>query len=92
MDTPNQWLMAVLAAALEHAHLLAQRRRWCAGLLICPPPHCPFDSKIIEYLGLNILWTHLDTMAEYEQLVEAGQALAGNMGLAMWELQLYNHL
>jgi hypothetical protein len=65
---------------------------WCAGLLNFPPPHCPFDRKIIGHLGLPINWTTLDQMAQYQQLVAAARQNANGVELAQWELELYNHL
>lgn len=65
---------------------------WCAGLLEFPPPHCPFDRKIIGDLGLSINWTTLDDMAKYRQLVRAARkcARANGAELAQWELERYN--
>jgi hypothetical protein len=63
---------------------------WCVGLLNVAPPHCPFDFFVIGQLGLNIRWTELDSMEGYQQLVAAAQAAAHGVGLARWELELYN--
>lgn len=63
---------------------------WCAGLLGVAPPHCPFDNVVIKHLHLDIRFTQLDNMAEYQQLVAAAQAAAHGVGLAQWELELYN--
>lgn len=63
---------------------------WCAGVLNVAPPHCPFDSFVINHLGLNIRWTRLDSIEEYQQLVAAAVAAAHGEELSEWELELYN--
>jgi hypothetical protein len=64
---------------------------WCIGK-IAAPPHCPFDSKIIEklptYNGPN--WTALDTKQDYRKLVAAAKLTAQGTCLAVWELRTFN--
>ena len=64
---------------------------WCIGKVPIPP-HCPFDYRVIAKLpqcrGIN--WTALDDPAQYQALVTAAKAKAGNMPLAVWELRTYN--
>ncbi len=64
---------------------------WCAGE-IGPPPHCPFDYRIIQRLKLSqrINWTDLDDSATYMALVKAARAQAAPLALPDWELQTYN--
>lgn len=64
---------------------------WCIGE-IKEPPHCPFDSfiisKIREYNGPK--WPEINTINEYQTLVEQARKAARNESLAKWELRLYN--
>lgn len=64
---------------------------WCLGK-VPSPPHCPFDSRVIdklpEYCGMS--WTALDDPARYRELVAAAKARAGSMSLAVWELRAFN--
>ncbi len=66
---------------------------WCAGE-IGPPPHCPFDYRIIQRLRLSkpINWTDLDDPATYMALVEAARAKAAPFSLPDWELKTYNRV
>jgi len=66
---------------------------WCAGE-IGPPPHCPFDRRIVQRLGLAkpINWTDLDDSATYMALVKAARAKADPLSLPDWELQTYNRV
>jgi len=63
---------------------------WCVGL-IATPPHCPFDSIIINHLpdcgGLS--WTSIDTIEDYQKLVEAARKKADGKPLAQWELEIW---
>jgi hypothetical protein len=63
---------------------------WCTEQ-IRMPPHCPFDSIIISKLPdcSDLNWTELDTVKDYERLVKAARAKAGNIPLARWELETY---
>ena len=65
---------------------------WCAGYISMPPPHCPFDRKIIAELpGCNgINWTELDCIENYKCLVEAANDKSQGVCLAEWELKEYN--
>ncbi|MDO8555469.1 MAG: hypothetical protein Q7R75_02795 [bacterium] len=58
------------------------------------PPHCPFDSRVIEKLGLNkeIQWTKLDSEEGYDKLVKSANEKAKNKSLSVaeWELQFWN--
>lgn len=64
---------------------------WCSGR-IPTPPHCPFDSVVLERLPgcRNVRWTQLDSLREYKQIVEEAKKGAGGKSLAEWELRLYN--
>ena len=63
---------------------------WCVDL-IAMPPHCPFDSIIINHLpdcrGLS--WTSIDTIEDYQKLVEAAQKKAAGKSLPQWELEIW---
>ena len=67
--------------------------RWCLGQ-IGSPPHCPFDAgilmKIPGWRGHS--WIAIDLMEDYTRLVGAARAVAGQQGLAEWELSVYNTL
>jgi hypothetical protein len=64
---------------------------WCAEQ-IPAPPHCPFDSVIIDQLDDcdHINWTDLKDIEDYNRLVAAARAKARNTPLAQWELEIYN--
>lgn len=66
---------------------------WCAGL-VHEPPHCPFDSVIIQQLpaSVRVNWTALDDVDGYVRLVKAAEDIAGSESLAVWELRLYARL
>lgn len=63
---------------------------WCVDL-IPMPPHCPFDSIIINRLpdcrALN--WTVIDTIDEYKELVDAAIEETGGKAIAEWELEIW---
>jgi hypothetical protein len=61
---------------------------WCAGYIEMPP-HCPFDSQIIDLLSLpkKILWTELDSIDDYRILIRAAHERAGAKLLSEWELE-----
>jgi hypothetical protein len=63
---------------------------WSAGW-IPEPPHCPLDSIIIGKLSgdVKLNWTDLDSVAEYQRLIEAAREAAGALSLAVWELATY---
>jgi len=71
---------------------------WCLDK-IETPPHCPFDSIIINQLGLNEeqkkkhQWTKLDCIDGYQFLVDAGKKKIEKSGyetLAEWELHTWS--
>lgn len=66
---------------------------WCAGLAH-EPPHCPFDSIVIQQLPSTVAvkWTQLDEIEDYLRLVRAARAESESESLARWELRLYAHL
>ena len=68
---------------------------WCLGR-IATPPHCPFDNGIIAKLPLTddqkqrLKWTTLDSLADYQQLVNAAMQKieqTGHRSLSDWELE-----
>lgn len=65
---------------------------WCTDK-IPAPPHCPFDSIIIDKLPSckRIKWTLLDDISEYKQIVSAAREKAGKKTLAQWELEEFNN-
>ena len=67
---------------------------WCVETTRPCPPHCPFDSIIIDRLGLSesVRWTALDDISIYRQLVDRARSLAAAKGqtIAEWELCEYN--
>lgn len=56
------------------------------------PPHCPFDRKIIEKLGLDINWTKLDSIDDYRKMIERARNIArdNNLSIAGWELKAWS--
>jgi hypothetical protein len=95
----------------EHAYILQDKRfrigtaqkalnlylkyLWCLGS-VNTPPHCPFDSIVIEQLPscATIKWTTLDDLTEYRQLVTEAKkqaAEAGFTSIAQWELETYGY-
>lgn len=65
---------------------------WCAGLIEIPP-HCPFDSIIINHLPdcENLKWTSIDTIEDYQKLVVAARKKANEKPLAQWELEIWTN-
>lgn len=69
---------------------------WCAGLLPNPPPHCPFDSLILSYIGRkNERWTKIDSKEEYLSWIDSAKQKAkednyAESQLAEWELKTWN--
>ena len=65
---------------------------WCTDK-IPAPPHCPFDSIIIDKLRgcKRIKWTLLHDISEYKQIVSAARPEAGEKTLAQWELEVFNN-
>ena len=66
---------------------------WCAGL-VGIPPHCPVDRIILSHTGLRnrVNWTHITTVSEYEQAIEAIKEKAGGKPIAEWELTTYDRI
>jgi hypothetical protein len=66
---------------------------WCIGKLP-PPPHCPFDFRVITKLPKcqGISWTALDDPAVYRKLVSAAKVRSAGGSIALWELKTYNDL
>jgi len=66
--------------------------QWCNGN-IQEPPHCPFDRKIISELGFKYkerpVWTKINTIEEYMELVEAAERMAVDKTLSQWELETF---
>jgi hypothetical protein len=64
---------------------------WCIGK-IPTPPHCPFDSFIVNKLPTyhGPKWTALDNEEEYRNLVAAARVKAQGCPLSAWELRTYN--
>lgn len=64
---------------------------WCAGW-IPEPSHCPFDRIVLQYVPecKNMLWTKLDSMTDYNLIVECSKIAAGGQSLSIWELEIYN--
>lgn len=65
---------------------------WCVNL-IATPPHCPFDSIIISHLPdcEGVSWTSIDTIEDYQKLVEAAHKKADGKPLAEWELEIWTN-
>lgn len=79
---------------------------WCLDPLSKSPPHCPFDGRVITYLQnnldnselknkiKNIRWTKMDSMGDYQNLIEAARIVSKNeryQTVAEWELYLWNN-
>ena len=70
---------------------------WCAGL-IGMPPHCPFDSNVInklkemDFISNQIAWTKMN-LKDYIKLVDAAKkaALEKGVSIAVWELETFNN-
>ncbi len=64
---------------------------WCAGW-IPEPPHCPFDRIVLQFVPecKNMQWTKLDSMADYNRIVECSKIAAAGQSLSIWELEIYN--
>jgi hypothetical protein len=64
---------------------------WCMGHIPIPP-HCPFDARVLSQVSdcRDMRWTQLDSVSEYEHIVNCAKAAAGGLPLAEWELRLYN--
>jgi hypothetical protein len=64
---------------------------WCLDKIPRPPPHCPFDTTVINQLepSKRHPWTKIESTKEYKDLVEAAKEKAGKLSLAEWELCVY---
>jgi hypothetical protein len=59
---------------------------WVARL--CPEPlHCPIDGRIRDIAGIGYDWTISDSVDEYRTAISQLKDLAGESGLAVWELE-----
>ena len=63
---------------------------WCADL-ISQPPHCPFDSIVINRLPncSDLRWTSIDTIEDYQRLVQNARRVADGKSIAEWELEVW---
>lgn len=62
---------------------------WCLGI-IPEPPHCSFDRIIISKLGLDVNWTKLDDIGQYNKLVSVAKTKANLKSLSEWELEVFS--
>ena len=68
--------------------------QWCLSLVCMPPPpHCPFDRIVISKMNLcnPPAWTQMNSVQEYEDLVNKASEEANKEGctIAEWELNLF---
>ena len=64
---------------------------WCLGSLP-EPPHCPYDGIVNREINCaHILWTKLDDVERYKELVTASNKVASaiQLTIAQWELKEY---
>ena len=63
---------------------------WCLDQ-IPTPPHCPFDYVVLSRIPgcEHVRWTQLDSLPEYQRIVDCAKVAAGGVSLADWELNLY---
>lgn len=63
---------------------------WCVGLIPIPP-HCPFDSIIIGHLPecKHLNWTAIDSIDDYQKLVNAARKKIDDKPIAEWELEIW---
>lgn len=84
----NKFRVGIAQKALN----LNLKYRWCLGVNLVEPPHCPFDSIVIGKLddcdGIN--FTEFDDIETYKRLVKQARIKAGDLSLAEWELRLFN--
>lgn len=63
---------------------------WCIDE-IPVPPHCPFDSIVINCLpDCSINWTATDDIEDYKKLIEIAKIKAGEKSLSELELAIWN--
>jgi hypothetical protein len=71
---------------------------WCLDRA-ARPPHCPFDSKVINDLPLtpqekkDLKWTELESLEDYQTLVGAAKKAVerdGSLSLSDWELEKWS--
>ncbi len=69
---------------------------WVLGLMCTQPPHCPFDSLIIEKMGnevSDLKWTSMEDVDDYLKLVEAAKKAKNTKeSIAEWELRIWNDI
>jgi hypothetical protein len=61
---------------------------WSADL-IPEPPHCPVDRIVLNELGIDMNWTQLDDIKEYQRIIVSIREVAGDMSLSKWEDDLW---
>ena len=65
---------------------------WCAGF-IQEPPHLPVDRIMLQSIKSNQVWTKLDSIDEYKEIIVAFKKKSKEDGvesLAQWELSAWN--
>lgn len=62
---------------------------WCIGW-IEEPPHCPVDRIILGKVGINLSWTKINTIEEYESIINDICKRIKRKDLAQWELEVFN--
>jgi len=62
---------------------------WCLGRISDPPPHYPFDRRIlVDVLKLkDTKWTAMNDVEEYQRWVSKARAAANGLSPAEWELR-----
>jgi len=65
---------------------------WVSGLLKNEPPQCPIDRIMLSktHLAGSINWTQIDSITEYQMVIQAMKEIAGKKSLAVWELDEFN--
>jgi hypothetical protein len=54
------------------------------------PPHCPVDAVILEKAGnTTIRWTKIKKIEGYQHTTDILKKAAGQLPLAIWELEQY---
>lgn len=60
---------------------------WCADW-ISEPPHLPIDSINLKKIkDNNVLWTQLDNVDKYKELIEDFKQRTDSNSLSLWELK-----
>lgn len=70
---------------------LACKYYWCNGW-IKEPPHMPIDGLMLKKIQNATAWTKIETIKEYESLIEKLRETAKKEGLSLsqWELENWN--